>query len=86
MAGIESREEALRRTGGDESVIRLHINLSIGDQRLGAVMQPRVQALVNIWTAKSKPRTVQRQYDTLSAIFAAAVDGDLIAALTLSQD
>ena len=63
----------------DESVIRLHINPSIGDQRLGAITQPRVQSLVNVWTAKSKPRTVQRQYDTLSAIFAAAVDGDLIA-------
>ena len=63
----------------DESAIRLHINPAIGSQRLGAVTQPRVQALVNEWSTRSMPRTVQRQYDTLSAIFAAAVDGDLIA-------
>jgi integrase len=63
----------------DESVIRLHINPAIGDQRLGAITQPRVQALVNAWTMKVMPRTAQRHYDTLSAIFAAAVDGDLIA-------
>jgi integrase len=62
----------------DESVIRLHITPEIGSERIGAVTQPRIQALVNIWTARSKPRTVHRQYDTLSAIFAAAVDGDLI--------
>ena len=63
----------------DESVIRLHINPAIGNQRLGAVTQPRVQLLVNEWSTRSMPRTVQRQYDTLSAIFTAAVDGDLIA-------
>jgi len=62
----------------DESVIRLHINPAIGNQRLGAITQPRIQSLVNEWTVKLMPRTVQRQYDTLSAIFTAAVDGDLI--------
>jgi integrase len=62
----------------DEGIIRLHINPHIGSFRIGAVTQPKVQEIVTVWCKKAMPRTARRQYDTLRAIFNAAVDAGLL--------
>ena len=63
----------------DETIIRLHINPYIGNNRVGAITSVRIQKSVTQWCKTAKPRTVRRQYDTLRAIFGAAADGGLIA-------
>jgi integrase len=60
-------------------IIRRHINPTLGDCPLGAVTKPMVQTLVNDWSARYAPSTVHRHYETLHAIFAAAVESDRLA-------
>jgi integrase len=63
----------------DETIIRLHLNPTLGDRALGSVTPTMVQALINKWATHYAPRTVKRHYETLRAIFAAAVENDYIA-------
>ncbi|MDQ6617396.1 MAG: site-specific integrase [Actinomycetota bacterium] len=70
------RPSALAR---DESIVRVHLVPRFGNATLAAVTQPDIQALVTAWSARSAPRTVRRQYGTLRAVFAYAVNADLIA-------
>ena len=62
----------------DEAILRLHILPALGSKRLREVTPPDIQRLVNDWTAKQAPRTVDRQYDVLRALFTYAVHSDWI--------
>jgi integrase len=46
---------------------------------VGCVTPREVQRIVNDWTTRARPSTVRRQYDVLRAVFAAAVEVDIIA-------
>ncbi len=59
----------------DESIVRTHL-AEWASRRIGSVTPPDVQALVNIWSRKAKPRTVRRQYGVLAALFSYAVKAD----------
>lgn len=63
----------------DDAILRLHILPTLGSRRLREVTAPDIQRLVNDWTAAQAPRTVDRQYDVLRAIFTYAVRSDWIA-------
>ncbi|MFP5372953.1 MAG: tyrosine-type recombinase/integrase, partial [Actinomycetes bacterium] len=67
------RQSSLAR---DESIVRNHLLATLGGRRLAQITPRDVQALVNLWSKTRAPRTVRRQYDTLRAIFGAAVDAD----------
>ncbi len=61
----------------DESILRLGIYPTLEKVRIENVTKPRVQSLVNAWVEAGKaPRTVQRQYDVLRAVFTYAVEND----------
>jgi integrase len=60
----------------DEAILRRHILPVLGGRRIGSVTQPDVQGLVNMWAATAAPRTVDRQYDVLHALFAYAVNAE----------
>lgn len=60
----------------DESVLRLHLLPSLGGRALAAVTPSDIQRLVNVWSKRSAPRTVSRQYDVLRALLRAAVEAD----------
>lgn len=62
----------------DESVIRLHLVPPLGDRPLGSITPRDVQALVSAWAKVRAPRSVRREYGTLRAILAAAVNADLL--------
>lgn len=62
----------------DESILRNHLLPALGRRALGTVTPRDVQRLVNEWAAANAPSSVRRQYDVLRAIFAAAVDLDMI--------
>ncbi len=63
----------------DESILRLHLLPEFGERPLASIRPRDVQALVNAWNEKNKPRTVRRQYDVLRAVFGSAVDEDCLA-------
>jgi integrase len=63
----------------DETILRVHILPEMGKRRLREVIPPDIQQLVNDWAAKKAPRTVDRQYDVLRALFTYAVRSDWIA-------
>ena len=60
----------------DETILRVHVYPAFGKARIESVTKARVQALVNEWTNTKAPRTVQRQYDVLRAVFTYAVEND----------
>jgi len=60
----------------DEAIVRVHLLPPFGRRPIGAVTQPDVQAVVTRWAKSAAPRTVRRQYGTLRAIFAYAVNAD----------
>ena len=62
----------------DEAILRLHIDPVLGKTQVRAVTKAKIQNLVNDWASRQSPRTVQRQYDVLRAVFAFAVDNELI--------
>lgn len=62
----------------DEGVIRRHLNPVLGRRPVGSITPRDVQGLVADWTATYSPASVRRFYATLRAIFAAAVDHDVI--------
>jgi len=57
----------------DETILRIHILPTLGRRSLREVTPSDVQRIVNEWTQTQAPRTVDRQYDVLRAIFAYAV-------------
>jgi integrase len=59
----------------DESIVATHLGVW-ADRRIGSATPPDVQALVNGWARKARPRTVKRQYGVLAAVFAYAVGAD----------
>jgi integrase len=63
----------------DETILRLHVLPALGRLSLREVTPPHVQALVNAWTTKGAPRTVDRQYDVVRAMFRYAVQSDWLA-------
>ena len=63
----------------DRSIVRAHLLEPLAHRRVASITRRDVQALVTVWSAESKPRTVRRQYDTLRAILNAAVEADLVA-------
>ena len=63
----------------DETILRIHILPVLGGRRLREVTPSDIQQLINEWTQKQAPRTVDRQYDVLRALFAYAVRSDWIA-------
>jgi integrase len=63
----------------DETIIRVHLRPAFGNRPIASVTKRDVQSLVNKWcSTKAKPRTVDRQYGTLRAIFNYAVESDLL--------
>ena len=62
----------------DEAILRLHILPTLGTRRLREVTPPDIQQLVNEWAATKAPRTVDRQYDVLRALFVYAIGADWI--------
>jgi integrase len=62
----------------DDAILRIHILPTLGTRRLREVTPPDVQELVNEWVQKNAPRTVDRQYDVLRALFNYAVRSDWI--------
>lgn len=62
----------------DESIVRVHLKPALGETAIGLVSKPDVQALVNEWSTRMKPRTVRRMYGVLRAVLAYAVDSDYL--------
>jgi integrase len=58
----------------DESVLRVHVVPALGKRRISTVTRRDVQALVNRWAARAKPRTVERQYGVVRAVLGYAAD------------
>jgi len=59
------------------SILRLHVNPTLGAKPIGAVTQPNIQGLVNSWIAtRQAPRTIKRQYEVVRAKFNFAVNAD----------
>ncbi|HET6916436.1 MAG TPA: site-specific integrase [Acidimicrobiales bacterium] len=63
----------------DDAILRHHILPTLRTCRLRVVTPPDIQRLVNRWAENNAPRTVDRQYDVLRAIFTYAVRCDWIA-------
>ena len=62
----------------DDAILRHHVLPVLGTRRLREVTPPAVQQVINEWTTKNAPRTVDRQYDVLRALFSYAVRCDWI--------
>jgi integrase len=62
----------------DDAILRIHILPTLGPRRLRQVTPPDIQRLVNTWAEVNAPRTVDRQYDVVRAMFAYAVRSDWI--------
>jgi integrase len=60
----------------DEIALRVHILPTLGAMTIAKVKPPHIHALVACWTTAAAPRTVRRQYGTLRAMFAFAVECD----------
>jgi hypothetical protein len=56
-------------TARDATILRLHVLPTLGRRRLHDVTPPELQALINVWAKDQAPRTVDRQYDVLRAMF-----------------
>jgi integrase len=63
----------------DEAILRIHILPTLGHRRLRELTPSDVQQIVNAWASENAPRTVDRQYDVLRALFSYAVRSDWIA-------
>jgi integrase len=63
----------------DEIALRVHVIPTLGDVQIAKVKPPHIHALVAQWSATAAPRTVRRQYGTLRAIFAFAVECEWLA-------
>jgi integrase len=63
----------------DETILRVHIGPALGKRPVGAVKRSEVRSLVERWSAGLAPRTVRRMFGVLRAVFAYAVDDELIA-------
>ena len=63
----------------DESTLKLHLYPSLGQKFLGSITTQDVRGLVAKWTQDARPSTVRRRYAVLRAIFASALDSDLVA-------
>jgi integrase len=61
----------------DEIIVRRHIVPAVGAQSIGGATPSDVQGLVNRWAGQLAPRTVNRQYDVVRAIFNHAVNNDM---------
>lgn len=62
----------------DEIIIRIHLVPAFGTRSLARISPLDVQKAVNLWSTKSAPHTVHRQYRALAAIMHAAVNCDLL--------
>jgi integrase len=76
MAANPSKRATTRAT--DEIALRVHILPTLGDKQIAKVKPPHIHALVSQWVGNAAPRTVRRQYATLRAMFAFAVQCDWI--------
>ena len=75
-SGVAKRASSRSR---DENIISRHLVPAFGSRALMSITPSDVQTLVNTWTTRQAPATVVRQYATLRAILAYAVNSDLIA-------
>lgn len=64
--------------GRDKSAIDVHIVSAIGARRIGSVRQPDIQQIVNEWSRRLAAKAVERTYGTLRAMFAYAVNADML--------
>lgn len=62
----------------DDAILRHHVLPALGPRQLRVVTPPDIQRLVNEWTQQNAPRTVDRQYDVVRAMFTYAVRSDWI--------
>ncbi|MBO0691611.1 MAG: site-specific integrase [Acidimicrobiaceae bacterium] len=63
----------------DKGIVDRHIVPVLGGRPIGSVTPPDVQALVNAWSLEAAPRTVNRQYGVLRAVFRYAVAAEYLA-------
>ena len=62
-----------------DNAVRLHINPSLGERRIGSIRQSDIQGLVKMLESKDLAAgTVRNIYDTAARIFASAVDDRVI--------
>jgi integrase len=76
LASNPSKRATTRAT--DEIALRVHILPFLGDKQIAKVKPPHIHALISGWAANAAPRTVRRQYATLRAMFAFAVQCEWI--------
>jgi integrase len=62
----------------DDAILRVHVLPAIGKKRIGSVNPADVQAMVDGWAEHQAASTVGRQYSAVRAMFAHAVNSDLI--------
>lgn len=62
----------------DAGIIKLHLLPTLGHRPLASVTPLDVQRLVATWSQQLAPATTRRHYAVLRAIFAAAVDSDML--------
>jgi integrase len=64
----------------DATIIRVHlVKPGLGARAIGTMTRGDVRRLVETWAARYAPRTVRRMFGVLRAIFAFAIEEDLIA-------
>jgi integrase len=63
----------------DETILRVHVEPALGKRPVGRVTRSDVRKIVAVWSAGLAPRTVRRMFGVLRAVFAFAVDDELIA-------
>ncbi len=76
MAANPTKRATTRAT--DEIALRAHILPTLGGLPDRQGQTAHIHALVSEWTGSASPRTVRRQYSTLRAMFAFAVQCDWI--------
>jgi integrase len=62
----------------DQSIIAQHVNPAFAGRPVGSFSPSDIQSIVRRWSVAQAPSTVARQYAVLRAIFAFAVNSDLI--------
>jgi integrase len=62
----------------DETILRVHIEPALGRRPIGSVTRSDVRKLIAVWSAGLAPRTVRRMFGVLRAVFAFAVDDEVV--------
>lgn len=62
----------------DETIVRLHLRPVLENRPIGSITKRDVQGLVNDWSRRAEPSTVERQFGVLRAVVNYAIECELM--------